>query len=218
MSSVRAVPETELMSGEELSADDAWHTVRRYGLGHLLATAFVRFRYGDGFSHARAFGLQLALAAVPRRRRGGRRRGRDGRRRCRGRHRRGARRARRGRRRARAAHRVRRGDIGVRTAGTRREPDLRHEARPPRTAQVRPRRAADGDGRRRTGRRPDADRGGRTLRPGDGGGLPLGRRRRQGVGRRPVAGRARRARPRRHRAVPRAAASPGTPGSPSARR
>ncbi len=53
------------MSGELLSADDAWHTVRRYGLGHLLATAFVRFRYGDGFSHARAFALQLALAAVP---------------------------------------------------------------------------------------------------------------------------------------------------------
>lgn len=53
------------MSGEQLAADDAWHTVRRYGMRHLLATAFVRFRYGDGFSHARAFGLQLALAAVP---------------------------------------------------------------------------------------------------------------------------------------------------------
>ena len=39
--------------------------MRRYGLGHLLSTAFVRFRYGDGFSHARAFALQLALAAVP---------------------------------------------------------------------------------------------------------------------------------------------------------
>ncbi|WP_198961315.1 YihY/virulence factor BrkB family protein [Pseudonocardia sp. MH-G8] len=65
MSSVRVVPETELMSGELLSADDAWHTVRHYGLWHLLATAFVRFRYGDGFSHARAFALQLALAAVP---------------------------------------------------------------------------------------------------------------------------------------------------------
>ncbi|MCF7552528.1 MULTISPECIES: YihY/virulence factor BrkB family protein [Pseudonocardia] len=65
MSSVRAVPETELMSGEALSADDAWHTVRRYGLRHLLGTGFVRFRYGDGFSHARAFALQLALAAVP---------------------------------------------------------------------------------------------------------------------------------------------------------
>jgi YihY family inner membrane protein len=53
------------MSGEQLSADDAWRTVRRYGLRHLLATGFVRFRYGDGFSHARAFGLQLALATVP---------------------------------------------------------------------------------------------------------------------------------------------------------
>lgn len=51
--------------GEELSADDAWHTVRRYHLGQLFSTAFVRFRYGDGFSHARAFALQLALAAVP---------------------------------------------------------------------------------------------------------------------------------------------------------
>jgi YihY family inner membrane protein len=65
MSSVRVVPETKLMSGEQLSADDAWHTVRRYGLGHLLAAGFLRFRYGDGFSHARAFGLQLALATVP---------------------------------------------------------------------------------------------------------------------------------------------------------
>ncbi|WP_232661573.1 YihY/virulence factor BrkB family protein [Pseudonocardia sp. TRM90224] len=65
MSSVRAVPETELMAGESLTADHAWQTVRKYGLWHLLGTAFLRFRYGDGFSHARAFGLQLALAAVP---------------------------------------------------------------------------------------------------------------------------------------------------------
>lgn len=53
------------MGGGQLSADDAWHTVRRYHLGHLFAASFVRFRYGDGFSHARAFALQLALAAVP---------------------------------------------------------------------------------------------------------------------------------------------------------
>jgi YihY family inner membrane protein len=65
VSSVSVVPETELMSGEQLSADDAWHTVRRYGLRHLLVAGFVRFRYGDGFSHARAFALQLALATVP---------------------------------------------------------------------------------------------------------------------------------------------------------
>ena len=53
------------MGGEELSADDAWHTVRRYHPGRLFAAAFLRFRYGDGFSHARAFALQLALAVVP---------------------------------------------------------------------------------------------------------------------------------------------------------
>jgi YihY family inner membrane protein len=53
------------MSGDQLSADDAWHAARHYGLKHLLAASFVRFRYGDGFSHARAFALQLALAAVP---------------------------------------------------------------------------------------------------------------------------------------------------------
>ncbi|MCD2190760.1 YihY/virulence factor BrkB family protein [Actinomycetospora soli] len=65
MSSVRAVPETTDMHGEDLSADDAWHTARRVGLGTLLRTSFLRFRYGDGFSHARAFALQLALATVP---------------------------------------------------------------------------------------------------------------------------------------------------------
>jgi uncharacterized BrkB/YihY/UPF0761 family membrane protein len=31
----------------------------------LLRDAFLRFRSGDGFSHARALGLQLCLAAVP---------------------------------------------------------------------------------------------------------------------------------------------------------
>ena len=65
MSSVRPVPETGLMSDDELSADDAWPTVRHHGLRALLAAAFVRFRYGDGFSHARAFAFQLALATVP---------------------------------------------------------------------------------------------------------------------------------------------------------
>src|ERR1700712_6031437 len=71
MSSVKVVPETECLSGDELSADDAappaaaGHPARRYGFGHLLASGFVRFRCGDGFSHARAFALQLALATVP---------------------------------------------------------------------------------------------------------------------------------------------------------
>ncbi|MGW3897196.1 YihY/virulence factor BrkB family protein [Micromonospora profundi] len=65
MSSTRIVPETRLMADAELSADDAWHTLRREGGWHLLRDAFVRFRYGDGFSHARAFALQLCLAVVP---------------------------------------------------------------------------------------------------------------------------------------------------------
>ena len=65
MSSVCVVPETGLMSCGELSADDAWRTARLYGWRRLLVAGFVRFRYGDGFSHARAFALQLSLAAVP---------------------------------------------------------------------------------------------------------------------------------------------------------
>jgi YihY family inner membrane protein len=65
VSSVCVVPETGLMNCGELSADDAWRTARRYGWRRLLAAGFIRFRYGDGFSHARAFALQLALAAVP---------------------------------------------------------------------------------------------------------------------------------------------------------
>ena len=62
---MRPVPETGLMRDDELTAEDAWPTARHHGLRHLLTSAFVRFRYGDGFSHARAFALQLALAAVP---------------------------------------------------------------------------------------------------------------------------------------------------------
>ncbi|MEV4763007.1 YihY/virulence factor BrkB family protein [Micromonospora chokoriensis] len=65
MSSTKIVPETRLMADEELSADDAWHTLRREGGWHLLRDAFIRFRYGDGFSHSRAFALQLCLAVVP---------------------------------------------------------------------------------------------------------------------------------------------------------
>lgn len=65
MSSTRRVPETRLMAGDELSADDAYHALRRYGGWHLLRDAFIRFRYGDGFSHSRALALQLCLAIVP---------------------------------------------------------------------------------------------------------------------------------------------------------
>jgi YihY family inner membrane protein len=65
MSSIRQVPETWLMGQGELSADHAWRALRRYGGWRLLRDAMVRFRYGDGFSHARALGLQLCLAGVP---------------------------------------------------------------------------------------------------------------------------------------------------------
>ena len=65
MSSTKLVPETRLMAQDELSADDAWRTLRRQGGWCLLRDAFIRFRYGDGFSHSRAFALQLCLAVVP---------------------------------------------------------------------------------------------------------------------------------------------------------
>ncbi|MDN5749652.1 MAG: YihY/virulence factor BrkB family protein [Pseudonocardia sp.] len=64
MSSVTRVPETTSMSGEELTADDAWRTIRTRG-ATIWVEAFARFRYGDGFSHARALGLQLCLAFIP---------------------------------------------------------------------------------------------------------------------------------------------------------
>ena len=65
MSGAHRVPETRLLGQGELSADHAWRALRRYGGWHLLRDALVRFRSGDGFSHARALGLQRCLAAVP---------------------------------------------------------------------------------------------------------------------------------------------------------
>jgi len=65
MSSTKIIPETRLMSADQLTADDAWHTLRGHGGWHLVRDAFVRLRYGDGFSHARAFAFQLCLAVVP---------------------------------------------------------------------------------------------------------------------------------------------------------
>jgi uncharacterized BrkB/YihY/UPF0761 family membrane protein len=59
------VPETGSLGEGELPADHAWRALRRYGGWRLLWNALVRIRYGDGFSHARALGLQLCLAAVP---------------------------------------------------------------------------------------------------------------------------------------------------------
>src|SRR5689334_20514991 len=65
MSSPEPVPETRMMPGDELSADDAFLALKHYGRWPLLRDAFVRFRYGDGFSHSRALALQLCLAIVP---------------------------------------------------------------------------------------------------------------------------------------------------------
>jgi YihY family inner membrane protein len=53
------------MDGDELDAEDAWHVVRHTGLLRLLVDAFVRFRYGDGFTNSRALALQTSLAVVP---------------------------------------------------------------------------------------------------------------------------------------------------------
>lgn len=65
MSSTEPVPQTRDMSGDELSADEAVQALWHYGRWPLVRDAFVRFRYGDGFSHARAFAFQLCLAIVP---------------------------------------------------------------------------------------------------------------------------------------------------------
>jgi YihY family inner membrane protein len=65
MGTATKVPETRDMSGEELSGDEAWAALRRYGGWSLVRDAFVRFRYADGFSHSRALALQTVLAVVP---------------------------------------------------------------------------------------------------------------------------------------------------------
>jgi YihY family inner membrane protein len=65
VSTATRVPETRLMSGEELSADDARAPLRRTGLRPLLRDSFIRFRYADGFSHSRALALQVCLSFIP---------------------------------------------------------------------------------------------------------------------------------------------------------
>ncbi len=65
MTTARTVPVTTEMDGDELDAEDAWPVVRRIGLRRLFTDAFLRFRYGDGFSSSRALALQAALAVVP---------------------------------------------------------------------------------------------------------------------------------------------------------
>jgi len=59
------VPQTRDMIGEELSGDEALTALRRYGGVRLLLHSFARFRYADGFTHARALGFQVVLGMVP---------------------------------------------------------------------------------------------------------------------------------------------------------
>jgi len=65
MSTATRVPETITLSGDELSADDAVTTLRRYGRGKLVKNSFIRFRYADGFTNARALALQFCLCFIP---------------------------------------------------------------------------------------------------------------------------------------------------------
>jgi YihY family inner membrane protein len=65
LGTVVAVPQTRDMQGEELSGDEAWAALRTYGGHRLLVDSFRRFRYADGFTHARALALQVVLALVP---------------------------------------------------------------------------------------------------------------------------------------------------------
>ncbi|WP_411104118.1 YihY/virulence factor BrkB family protein [Streptomyces sp. cmx-4-9] len=65
MGTARRVPQRHDVEGEELSADEAWTALRRYGSWSLARDSFVRFRYADGFSHARALALQTVLSIVP---------------------------------------------------------------------------------------------------------------------------------------------------------
>ena len=65
VTTARTVPVTVEMDGDELDAADAWQAVRDQGLLRLAADAFVRFRYGDGFTNSRALALQTAMAVVP---------------------------------------------------------------------------------------------------------------------------------------------------------
>lgn len=65
VTSVTRVPETAASPADELTAEDAWTTLRRHGFWTVTRASFVRFRYADGFSHSRALALQLCLAVVP---------------------------------------------------------------------------------------------------------------------------------------------------------
>ncbi|SOC50063.1 YihY family inner membrane protein [Blastococcus aggregatus] len=61
---VPAVPEGDGRFGGALTAGDALRAVRA-ARWSFWTQAFARFRYGDGFSHARALALQLSLSFIP---------------------------------------------------------------------------------------------------------------------------------------------------------
>ncbi|WP_371601843.1 YihY/virulence factor BrkB family protein [Streptomyces sp. NBC_01220] len=65
MGTATRVPQTRDMTGDELSADEALASLRRYGRWPLVRDSFIRFRYADGFSHSRALALQTVLAVIP---------------------------------------------------------------------------------------------------------------------------------------------------------
>ncbi|MFJ9945255.1 YihY/virulence factor BrkB family protein [Streptomyces erythrochromogenes] len=65
MGTATRVPQRRDVRGDELSGDEAWAALRRYGGWRLARDSFVRFRYADGFSHSRALALQTVLSIVP---------------------------------------------------------------------------------------------------------------------------------------------------------
>ncbi|MFE7775269.1 YihY/virulence factor BrkB family protein [Streptomyces sp. NPDC057445] len=65
MGTVEHVPQTRDMVGAELSGDEAFTALRRYGGRKLLKDSFARFRYADGFSAARSLAYQVVLGTVP---------------------------------------------------------------------------------------------------------------------------------------------------------
>jgi len=65
VSTATHVPQTSTLSADELSADDATATLRRVGYRALARDSFLRLRYGDGFSSARAMAFQFVLSFVP---------------------------------------------------------------------------------------------------------------------------------------------------------
>ena len=65
MSSVLRVPQTAILPESQTTGRTVRQTMQNAGPRALLTQSFLRFRYGDGFSHARALALQLALAMIP---------------------------------------------------------------------------------------------------------------------------------------------------------